>query len=116
MKASFPKSNRLLTPRQYQSVFRNPRKFFSEFFLVLVVPNGLTYSRLGLVIKKKNVKHSVKRNTLKRVVRESFRTHSDIVLRGLDMVVIIHRFFPKKQLAANLDHQWKNILRFYRKS
>lgn len=115
MRAPFPKRNRLLTSRQYQSVFRNPRKFFSEFFLVLAVPNGLPYSRVGLVIKKKNVKHSVKRNTIKRVIRESFRTHSDIVLAGLDMVVIVHKFLPKKQLAAYLDRQWKTILNYYRK-
>lgn len=116
METSFPKSNRLLTSRQYQSVFRNPKKFFSESFLVLSAPNGLNHSRLGLIVKKKNVKRAVRRNTLKRVVRESFRTHSGIVSVGVDMVVVVHKLLPKKQLAAFLDHQWKNILRYYRKS
>jgi ribonuclease P protein component len=54
--------------------------------LLLAKPNGLEQSRLGLVMSKKNVGCSVKRNRLKRLCREAFRMHSrdfatiDIVL------------------------------------
>lgn len=115
MDAIFPKKNRLLASKQFQFVFKNPRKFFSKSFLILSVCNNLSYSRIGIAIKKKNIKHSVKRNTQKRVIRESFRKNSDIVLAGLDMVIIVHNFLSKKQLTEHLDYQWKRIIGFYNK-
>jgi ribonuclease P protein component len=116
MRDSFSKRNRLLSSKHYQSVFNDPRKFFSECFVILVIPNHLNYSRLGILIKKKNIKHAVNRNSMKRVVRESFRTHPSIILAGLDLVVVVHKLLSKKQLVIHLDSQWKNILRFYKKS
>ncbi len=116
MPATFAKKNRLLNSRQYQTIFKQPRKFFSKSFLVLGVKNTLSYARVGMVIKKKHIKLAVERNALKRVIRESFRKHSELRKASLDLVVIIHKDISKKNLATLLDLQWKNILAYYRKS
>lgn len=36
-------------------------------------PNGLGYERLGLIVSKKIERHAVKRNWIKRILRETFR-------------------------------------------
>ena len=36
-------------------------------------PNGLGYARLGLIVSKKIEQHAVKRNWIKRILRETFR-------------------------------------------
>jgi ribonuclease P protein component len=36
-------------------------------------PNGLGYARLGLIVSKKFERHAVKRNRIKRILRETFR-------------------------------------------
>lgn len=36
-------------------------------------PNGLGYARLGLIVSKKIERHAVKRNWIKRILRETFR-------------------------------------------
>lgn len=46
--------------------------------------------RLGLVIAKKNVRLAVKRNRLKRLIRESFR-HKQHHLPAIDAIVLARR-------------------------
>lgn len=36
-------------------------------------PNGLGFARLGLIVSKKIERHAVKRNWIKRILRETFR-------------------------------------------
>ncbi|MBX3615823.1 ribonuclease P protein component [Nitrosomonas sp.] len=38
-------------------------------------PNGLGYARRGLIVSKKIERHAVKRNWIKRILRETFRKH-----------------------------------------
>jgi len=85
----FAKNQRLLAAAEYKNVFDSPScRFSNKHLLLLARPNALTASRLGLVMSKKNVGCSVKRNRLKRLCREAFRLHSkdfatiDIVLLG----------------------------------
>jgi ribonuclease P protein component len=50
------------------------------------MPNDLTHGRLGLVVSRK-VGRAVRRNRLKRVIREVFRLNKP-AFAGLDVVVI----------------------------
>jgi len=54
---------------------------------VLYRSNDRDDARLGLAISRKNSRLAVERNRLKRIIRESFRTHR-AALRGLDIVVM----------------------------
>lgn len=56
------------------------------FFQVFARPNDLSYPRLGLVVGKKVAKRAVKRNYIKRSVREWFRLHQQ-ELGSMDYVV-----------------------------
>lgn len=85
-------------------------------FTVLYRQNGRRQARLGLAISSKQCRGAVRRNRLKRLVRESFRMHQS-ELRGLDVVVMnrapasrasnkalfdsLHRHWRKCSLARN---------------
>ena len=58
--------------------------------MFLASSNGLSIPRLGLVIAKKNIKHAVQRNRIKRLVREAFR-HFQHELPAIDCVFLTRR-------------------------
>lgn len=84
----FPKSSRLILKKDFQAVFKKARKISQKNLLALYIPNQLASARLGIVIKKENMKLAVQRNRYRRWVRESFRKHQES-LKGLDIIVII---------------------------
>jgi ribonuclease P protein component len=87
---SFGKSSRLLNASDYKAVFDDAQlKASNRNILFLAKPNGMSYSRLGLVIAKKNVRLAVQRNRIKRLLRESFRAHHGS--QGIDIVVLARR-------------------------
>jgi len=78
-------------------------------FTVLSRENRNKGARLGLAISKKNCRLAVQRNRLKRVVRESFRSHKE-TLTGLDFVVMCEAAASRadnKLLFASLAGHWR---------
>lgn len=78
-------------------------------FTVLCRPNGREAPRLGLAIGKKNCRLSTGRNRLKRVVRESFRHHRQL-LGGVDVVVMNQAAATRASNAVlfdSLEKHWQ---------
>ena len=77
----------MLDADSFQRVFKKANRSRDTLFTVLSRQNRRKGARLGLAISKKNCRLAVQRNRLKRIVRESFRSHKDR-LGGLDVVVM----------------------------
>ncbi len=108
---SFPKSSRLLRPGDYAGVFDNVKiRVPHRHFLILATPNSLGHARLGLIFSKRNLKHSVQRNRVKRLVRETFRHRTD--LDAMDIVVLGRQNLARqdnKALHKALDQLWQKL-------
>jgi ribonuclease P protein component len=108
----FGKERRLLTATDYQSVFNGARFRVSRpqiLILANVNPSGKT--RIGLVIAKKNVRLAVQRNRLKRLARESFRHHQQL-LNGLDIVMLARGGLDKldnETVTKMLEQLWQDL-------
>ncbi len=90
---TFEKGKRLLTSADYGFVFdRAELKVSDRHFLLLARKNDLGQARLGLVVGKKNVRLATRRNRIKRVARETFRKHQQL-LDSLDIVFLARRGF-----------------------
>ena len=94
----FSKSRRLLDSASFKPVFSNTqfRVSCAEFLVLAILrsnPEAVNTaqpcgnSRLGMVIAKKHVKHSVDRNRIKRLIREYFR-QARHQLPSMDIVVL----------------------------
>ena len=77
---------------------------------MLARPSGLKEARLGLIVAKKNVRLAVKRNRIKRVVRDSFRLNQQ-TLGTLDVIFLARRGLDKLEPAE----QHKLLLQSWRK-
>jgi ribonuclease P protein component len=100
---SFPRRLRLRQRREFLRVQRSGAKHHTRFFLVFVAPSalrgrpgaaaraeGLPGTRLGVTVTRK-VGKAVKRNRIKRLVREVFRRERHALPAGLDMVWVAKR-------------------------
>ncbi|MBP9956132.1 MAG: ribonuclease P protein component [Pseudomonas sp.] len=111
---SFGRDKRLLTSRHFSAVFDSPTgKAPGRSVLLLARDNGLDHPRLGLVIGKKSVKLAVERNRLKRIIRDSFRLHQQM-LAGLDIVVVARKGLgdlDNPELHQQFVKLWKRLAR-----
>ncbi len=60
--------------KTFDAVFRFKRQVRGNFVQIYAMPNDLPFSRLGLIVPKKVERDAVKRNWIKRQLRETFRT------------------------------------------
>ena len=107
----FQRRMRLLTARDYERVFQQPQKSSSKALTVLARQSGQALARLGLAIPRKQIRKAVERNRIKRLIRESFRRHQDL-LHGLDVVVIGRSDLVKKNsqwVFENLENHWRQV-------
>ncbi len=111
---SFTREQRLCHSFEFQSVMKEPRhRFSNDFFLFLLKPNTLEMARLGLIVSKKNVKLSVRRNWVKRQCRESFRAQQQN-MKGWDLVILSKKGIGQltaSQLQHSLEGLWKKLAR-----
>jgi len=90
---SFSKDDRLLRRFEFLAATRKGRRYSTRFFLVFLLPNRLGRPRLGIVVSKK-VGNAVKRNFLKRRIREFFRLHKGRLPPSTDIVVVAKKGIP----------------------
>lgn len=89
----FPRARRLPDRAGFTACFDGGRRYFTEHFVVFaLLREGDGTWRLGLTVTRKTGS-AVKRNRVKRVLREFFRLHQNMVDAPLDLVVV-----PKRTL------------------
>ena len=82
----FPRTARLVRRSEYDAVYREGRRRTSREFAVFLRANGLDESRFGWSIKKA-LGSAVKRNRIRRRIREIVRLHRQEIAPGWDIVI-----------------------------
>jgi len=81
---------RIRNGKEYNNIYRNGRKFGGRYLIVYILPAASKNSRFGIVASGK-VGNAVKRNRIKRQIREIIRQNKDR-LEGQFSVIIIARY------------------------
>ncbi|NSW92033.1 MAG: ribonuclease P protein component [Firmicutes bacterium] len=84
MKKTIPLKNN----REFLKVYKKGRFFAGKYMVLYALPNGLDINRLGVTASKKAGK-SVRRNKIKRLIRENYRMQEEMVKRGYDLVFVV---------------------------
>ncbi len=104
----FTRQQRLTQASEFKGVFAKPCvKQGDANMLMLGKINKHRTARLGLVVAKKQLKRAVSRNRFKRLTRESFRQHLDII-KNLDIVVVARAGVERKSNREILELLSKN--------
>lgn len=90
----FPPCFRLKKKSHFTSVQNLGKRLYSRHFLLLVWVSGLPCSRLGIAVTRKIDKRAVGRNRVKRMVRNIFRIHRQLLKEPCDIMVIARQDAP----------------------
>jgi ribonuclease P protein component len=93
----FQRGDRLKKRYEFRQAQLRGRRIHTPHFLIVVLPNALHNTRLGITVTKK-VGTAVQRNRIKRVVREVFRRNRGLFPPSHDLV------FIAKRGAAEIDY------------
>ena len=73
---------------EFLRAYKRGKFFVGKFIILYVLKNNVGMNRLGVSVSKK-VGKSVKRNRLKRLVKESYRFYESFIKDGIDMVFVL---------------------------
>lgn len=109
-RGKFRKENRLLKKRDFDAVFDNRCVVRDGQLSIYNRPNGLGYSRAGLMVSRK-VGGAVRRNRVKRLLRETFRLNRAELPAGFDFIFLPSARFSDKSLQEIQDRVLKLLER-----
>ena len=87
MNQCFTRRERLAQKREFDRVFAEGRSFRTPEIIVRASPNGLPHSRIGLSVGRR-LGGAVRRNRIKRLLREAFRLNKQRLAVACDLVII----------------------------
>lgn len=104
-----PKKHRLVKDRDFNQIHKSGRFVGDNFLAIKFLKNNLEISRFGFLVGTKISKKAVKRNLVKRRLRESVRLKLDNIKAGYDMI-----FFTKPEIVeknyTEIDNAIENVL------
>jgi len=110
----FARQQRLTQASEFKKVFADPcAKQGDANMLVLGRKNSQQTARLGLAVAKKQLKRAVSRNRFKRLTRESFRHHLNVI-KDMDIVVVARAGAENKtnrELLDLLEKNWQILIK-----
>lgn len=95
---SFPAKLKIKTSRDFRNILAKGTKTHSENFILYTRPNSLGFPRLGVSVGKKASASSVRRNRMKRVLREVFRQNK-ASFSSNDIVFVIKNDVSDKKFS-----------------
>ncbi len=82
-----PKKYRVSENNDFSRIFAKGHFFGHPLLYVKFLPNNLNHSRFGFVVGVKLFKRAVKRNRVRRVMREVVHSNLDKIPSGFDVIV-----------------------------
>jgi ribonuclease P protein component len=95
---ALPQQHLLRANKEFERVYRSGRRLKGDAFAVILLANSLTHHRLGISIPKK-VGNAVRRNRIKRLIRELFRLHRTVFPVATDVVFAVRPGFAIDSLS-----------------
>jgi len=84
----FGKHERLLSTKEYKRIYLEGKKVVNKSAVLYYAHNRLSYCRLGITVSRK-MGNAVRRNRVKRLLREAFRLNKHRLKSGYDLVVVV---------------------------
>jgi ribonuclease P protein component len=94
---------------EFVRIYKKGRFYAGRFIVLYVLKNNYGMNRLGIAVNRK-VGKSVRRNRIKRLIRESYRFYEDFLKDGLDLVFMA-RSTDKLPDYSEISREMKFLLK-----
>lgn len=109
---SLSKRGRLRLKADFEAVYRGKNHLRGGMLKITFIPNPEALSRLGIVVRKKEVALSSRRNRIRRLIKEAFRKTKHLLNGNYDIVV----FSLAKDASIELKDVELELLNLYKKA
>lgn len=102
---SFPKTDRILKRSQFVKLSLLGKVVQTRYFMAAVLDGEALDNRIGITVSKK-VGNAVKRNRIKRIVREYYRHRKERIAGNRDINIIARKYasyLSNSQVPDELD-------------
>jgi ribonuclease P protein component len=102
---TFRKNERLRRRKEFSAIFKTGRRIHSEYLTVILCKNTSDIRRVGIVVGKK-VGVAVRRNRMKRLLREFFRLNKLRLPASQDILIVVRKdfsFMKCQDLCSEVD-------------
>lgn len=120
MANTFHKEERLSGVKVFEDLMKSGSSFFVHPFRIIWMPvkEEQTYpARVAFAVSKRNFKSAVKRNRIKRMLREAYRLHKQELYSGLELKsvkIALLYVYTQKELPVRTEVEGKIILSLQR--
>ena len=73
---------------EFQKVLKKGKWYGSNLLNVYITQNNKEFNYIGIAVSKKVSKSSVKRNRIRRLIREAYRINENKILCGMNIIII----------------------------
>jgi ribonuclease P protein component len=106
---AFTKSERLRRRSEFSALFQSGKRVHSPYLTVILSANTSGMRRLGLVVGKKVGKAAVRRNRMKRLLREFFRLNKHRLPASQDILIVARKDFSSMK-CQDLCRELEKVL------
>lgn len=97
--------------KDFRRLYSRGKSFVSGYTVVYALKNRYENNRLGLTVSK-SLGKAVKRNRLKRLMRESYRLMEDRINTGFDIIIVARNRAEGKtqqQIQRDIEYAMKKL-------
>jgi len=86
---------------EFKNVLEKGKYYANKQIIVYILENNYDYNRLGIAINSK-ICNAVKRNHIKRLVREAYRKYERNILTSYDIVIVWNKKVNAEDASYNI--------------
>ncbi len=96
---------------EFKNLFSKGKFYYGQYVHMYIKRTEKNYNKLGIAVSKKQGK-AVKRNKIKRLIRENYKIFENRIEKGLNILIIINKEKDIKEITfKNVEENFYKILK-----